>query len=447
MPYQTDERLKSYLDTNQLHREQMCRALLSIDKRFVDVRPRHPHGGPDGGRDIEATFRKEQRAYGAVGFVNQANDSNKQKTIIKRKFKSDLESALNAEEKPAVFIFFTNINLTIGEKDDLVQLAKAAGLAFCEIIDRERLRISLDSPDGFSIRYQYLGLPLSEAEQASFFAKWGDDIQSVISTGFQRIEKTLDRVLFLHEASDVMSSLTLSFELDRIYKADEIAHFRAFCSMYLKEPKHKIFSILFGSSDKSNRMRSDSETDFTIQESGIKYGIGGGQWEKHVNWGVVDDEGSNESGDDEDKLKYTNVGSSSSIGIDPVEFITIRYNHDSFIRYKPRLSLRDIDDAMFLPILNKSLAEKVKAIHIYSNGYKLQEIDKSKFSIDTTTFAPKIPASFSDDELNDVWVRIRPINASAFRMSFSDQTPKRMFISRQTPNSLASRNHGRIDKE
>ena len=73
---------------------------------------RHPHGGPDAGRDIEATFRKEQRAYGAVGFVNQANDSNKQKTIIKRKFKSDLESALNVEEKPAVFVFFTNINLT-----------------------------------------------------------------------------------------------------------------------------------------------------------------------------------------------------------------------------------------------------------------------------------------------------------------------------------------------
>ena len=57
--------------------------------------------------------------------------------------------------------------------------------------------------DGFSIRFQYLGLPLSEEEQASFFAKWGDDIQSVISTGFQRIEKTLDRVLFLHEASDI----------------------------------------------------------------------------------------------------------------------------------------------------------------------------------------------------------------------------------------------------
>jgi hypothetical protein len=38
---------------------------------------------------------------------------------------------------------------------------------------------------------------------------------------------------------------------------------------------------------------------------------------------------------------------------------------------------------MFLPILNKSLAEKVKAIHIYANGYKLQERDQTVFNIDT----------------------------------------------------------------
>jgi hypothetical protein len=34
MPYETDERLKNFLDTNQLHREQMCLAVMSIDKRF-----------------------------------------------------------------------------------------------------------------------------------------------------------------------------------------------------------------------------------------------------------------------------------------------------------------------------------------------------------------------------------------------------------------------------
>lgn len=399
------------------------------------MRPRHPRGGRDGGRDIEAIYRNDQRAYGAVGFVNQANDSDEQRKSIKKKFKSDLKSAIGDDQKLDVFLFFTNINLTIGEKNALVLEAKKKGLSYCEIMDRERLRIALDSPDGFSIRFQYLAISLSDEEQASFFAKWGDDIQSIVSTGFQRLEKTLDRVLFLQEASNIMSSLTIAFELDRTYTAEEIGHFRAFCSMYLKEPKHNIFSILFGSSDKSNRMRNESEAHFTPQKAGIKYGIGGGQWEKQFKPEDIKDE-CLEIADDDGKLKYTCVGSSSSIGMDSVEFITIRYNHDSFIRYRPSLRLLDIDEAMFLPILNQSLAEKVKAIHIFSNGYKLQEIAKSKFSIDSTPFEPEIPASFTDDEISDAWVRIRPITASAFHVSFFDETPMRMFVSRQAQNSL-----------
>jgi len=124
LPYQTDEKLKSYLDTNQLHREQMCRAVLATDKRFMDVRPRHPRGGPDGGRDIQAIFRDELTAFGAVGFVNQANDSEEQKKKIKNKFSDDLESAISAEPKLKAFVFFTNINLTIGEKDSMISQAK-----------------------------------------------------------------------------------------------------------------------------------------------------------------------------------------------------------------------------------------------------------------------------------------------------------------------------------
>ena len=211
MSFQTDERLKSYLDTNQLYREQMCRAVLATDKRFSDVRSRHPRGGPDGGRDIQAVYRDEQITFGAVGFVNQGNDSNEQKTTIKKKFSDDLESAISADKKLKAFVFFTNINLTIGEKDSLIEKAKKEGVLFCDILDRERIRITLDSPDGFSIRFQYLNIPLSEEEQASFFSRWGDDIQSVISSGFQQLEGTLNRVLFLQESNDPIASLTIYF--------------------------------------------------------------------------------------------------------------------------------------------------------------------------------------------------------------------------------------------
>jgi hypothetical protein len=437
LPYQTDEHLKSYLDTNQLYREQMCRAILSVDKRFTDVRPRHPRGGRDGGRDIEAIYRDEQIAFGAVGFVNQANDSEEQKRTIKTKFEDDLKSAISADRKPTVFIFFTNVNLTIGEKETLQGIAKINGMTYCDIMDRERLRIVLDSPDGFSIRFQYLNIALSEEEQASFFAKWGDDIQSVISTGFQKIENTLDRILFLQEATDVMSHLSISFELEKKYSADEIGHFRCFCSLTLKTPKHNILSILFGSSDKSMRMRKDPSVDFTPQKPGIKYGIGRAQWVLHLN--DVENGIEQNSIDEKEDEKLECVGTGSGGGLNEVEFLTISYNNDGLIRLLPSLSLRDIDESMFLPFLNESFAEKVKTIHIFSNGYKLQEVNKSDFYIDSKKFDPKLPVNFDEIELSDPWVRIRPNKSSSFVMRFFEETPKKLFIPNQVKNSLEKR--------
>jgi len=118
-----------------------------------------------------------------------------------------------------VLVFFSNLTLTVGEKDALKRKGRKAGLTYCDIYDREQIRIALDSPDGFSIRFQFLDISLSEAEQASFFARWGDDIQSVISTGFQRLEGALNRVLFFQEAADPLTHLTISFQLKRKYQA------------------------------------------------------------------------------------------------------------------------------------------------------------------------------------------------------------------------------------
>ncbi len=260
----------------------MCLAILAIDKRLSEVHPRHPRGGLDGGRDIEAIFQGSQRAYAAVGFINQADDSEEKKKRIRQKFSDDLASALGATPKPDVFFFLTNINFTVGEKDELTSLARTSGFGYCEIFDRERLRIALDSPDGFSIRFQYLGIPLSEAEQSSFFARWGDDIQYIIATGFQKVQSTLNRVLFLQESVSPLSPLLIGFELDRTYPAEDIGHFRAFCSMYLKEPKHKILSVLFGASDKADRMRGDLSESQKDMRPGIKFGVSSGQWEQEI---------------------------------------------------------------------------------------------------------------------------------------------------------------------
>jgi hypothetical protein len=56
VPQETDQRLRSWLDTNQLARERLCQAILALDERFSLVRLRQPRGGPDEGRDLEAQF-------------------------------------------------------------------------------------------------------------------------------------------------------------------------------------------------------------------------------------------------------------------------------------------------------------------------------------------------------------------------------------------------------
>lgn len=438
MPHDTDERLKSYLDTNQLHREQICLAILAVDKRFSEVRPRHPRGGPDGGRDIEAIFRGSERAFGAVGFVNQANDSKEHKKSVSKKFKDDVNAALRDTPPVQAFFFLTNVNLTVREKDRLVRHAKQVGLPYCEIFDRERIRIALDSPDGLAIRFQYLRLPLSEAEQASFFARWGDDIQSVISTGFRRVEATLARLLFLTEASDIWRGLTVILELDQTYPSDDLGHFRAFCYLELKAPQYQIFGVQFGRFDRPNRVRDTDHLDSL--PVGVKYGTGGAQWE-HVsedpNWvpeGIFDR--SNLS------LKLTST--SSAIGSAEVDFLIIDYTHDSYRRLAPRLRLRDIDDASFIAIVNKSLAERIRCIHVLANGYKLQEISQEEFHIDTAEVEVEGPVPFTATELADPWVRIRPNRASTFRISYSDQTPRRMFSSRQTSDNAPWRQTRKI---
>lgn len=439
MAYETDERLKNYLDTNQLHREQMCLGILALDKRFTNVRPRHPRGGPDGGRDIEAQFRGSQLAYGAVGFVNQATDAEEKKRKIRMKFSDDLNSAWEAKSSLSVFIFFTNVNFTISEKKELVDQAKAKGIATCEILDRERLRIALDSPDGFAARFQFLNIPMSESEQASFFAKWGDEIQSVIATGFQEVHSTLSQLLFLQEAGRPISALHVQFKLNREYDACEIRHFRAFCSIYLREPKLGILALLFGKTDKSKRFREDiKEKD--DESSGIASGIASGQWK--LAWGEMlgGDPSSEEAADENNNAdKYLPIGSGSSIGLESIEHLVASYSTDSFIRFEPALSLMDFDECMLMPILNKSLAEKLESIRIVANGYILLNLDKKSFQIDSSKFAIDLDDTFSEEELSDPWVRIRPSNfSSSFQMSFTDNVPVRMFKSKKTISEFAT---------
>lgn len=432
-PQLTEERLRTYLDGNQPARERLCIAVLNMDRRFSDVRPRHPKGGPDGGRDIEAKYRDSELAYGAAGFVNGANDSDAQIKQIKGKFKADLKAALRETVKPTAFVFFTNVALTAGEKAALVMAATKSGVTACDIFDRERLRVALDGTDGLGARVQYLDIPMSSAEQASFFARWGDDIQSLVASRFQSVESTLARLLFLQEARATLGTIFLRFRLDRQYRGEEIGHFLAFTSIFFPKMRLGLTELLFGSSDNSWRFR---EHPYQVRPDlpGISHGISDMTWEASYTMEEMiplEEEGVDES------LDYRLLkprGWGSGAGMDPVDQIVIRYRHtDTFdFHPEPRLTLEDVDGAWVMPELNASLADKVEAIEIWANGYVLLSLQKDDFKIDRSKHDFAVPGHFSDEELADPWVRIRPSSFNSnFTIDFSDRTPRRGFVSRE----------------
>lgn len=445
MATETDVRLRSWLDANQRDREQMCRAILALDPHYSGVCPRHPSGGPDGGRDIEAVYDGERVAYGAVGFVNGANDGKDQKKKIKKKFADDLGAALKAKSDLKVFVFMTNLQLSAGDQKSLVAKGKKAGIEHCQVLDRERLRIELDSPAGFFIRFQYLGIELSGADQASFLSRYGDRIQDVVSTGFGRVERTLDRILFLQESADVLQALYVRFQLKESFPAADISHFRAFVILHLRAITHGILAITFGSSDRETRFRSNSWDRWQNEPAGIGHAISHGQWERHFGLRSAPATGNEESdpGDEvagaegeDDKSPLIPVGEGSGIGMDPVSVIVAKYSHDdALIRFRPRLALRDLDDCMFLPVLNASLAEMVQTIEVFANGYLLTQIGPADFSIDRSELGVNsLPGAFTSAELADPWVRLRPSNGtSAFHLRFDSKTPRRIFEHTETP--------------
>ena len=95
--------------------------------------------------------------------------------------------------------------------------ARKAGIGHCDILDRERLRIELDSPAGFFIRFQHLTIPSPRPSKRAFSPGMVTVSRRSSSTGFQRIERTLGRILFLQESADVLDGISVRFRLKQSY--------------------------------------------------------------------------------------------------------------------------------------------------------------------------------------------------------------------------------------
>jgi len=164
--------------------------------------------------------------FGAVGFKNNVSDSPQDKKDIKKKFKDDVRAARNANDNVKAFVFFCNVDLTPTEIAELEKFAKTQDFTHVDIYWRERLRHVLDGVDGLALRYQYLGISLSEAEQAAFFARFGKELEDLLHGRFDRIEQKLDDIEFAQWKAGHIRSVKLEFR------------FKEYAESKCKHPEH-----------------------------------------------------------------------------------------------------------------------------------------------------------------------------------------------------------------
>jgi hypothetical protein len=211
---------------NQSDQERLCLAILTLDARFAEAKPRRPKGGPDEARDIEAVYQNREKVWGAVGFRKNARDDTNDKRWVRKKFKDDVDAA--KKENPSLwgFIFFTNIDLTPKEREGLEQYGRVKGFPFVELYYRERLRIELDAPRGLGFRFNYLGISLSPVEQSAFFAEYGQALERMLQRGFGAIDERLRRLEFLQECQKQLVNASLVVALNRPLNPEELGHYR-----------------------------------------------------------------------------------------------------------------------------------------------------------------------------------------------------------------------------
>lgn len=228
MQTDTNERLRKHLNGNHPAQERLCVSVLRLDPLFTEVRGRLPEGGRDGGIDITARYMDQYDASGAVGFLNDAFDSNKDHNRrIKAKFKDDLGKALKRNPLLGAFVFFTNLDLRPAEETDLVRHAREQGAMsypdrkrplFVSIYDRERLTIVLDRPEAMAIRLHFLDIEMKKEELVSILATTNKILISE--------QQLLRRIEFQQGLKMPIDRIVVTLYLAKPVSAKELGDFR-----------------------------------------------------------------------------------------------------------------------------------------------------------------------------------------------------------------------------
>jgi hypothetical protein len=433
---ETDRRLKDHLNTNQAKRERMCLEILSVQDGYTDLQPRVPKGGPDGGRDIQG-FYKGELCFGAVGFVNDASDTDQHRSQIQSKFTDDLENALKFKaEKPTPkgFVFLTNVGLTPGIIGDLQKLAYGRGLSYCEILDRERLRIILDSNRGYAIRFRYLDISLSDSEQKDFFSAWADGITSLIGSGIKGIDQTTKRIQFLLESQLLLDDLGVIVKLDAPIWEVCKGEFFFQASLSLRVHSQGLVGFAFGGgTEEIVETRDEWQARGRGFAKNNQYGFGF-SWiipgtEQYLPFKEIEDRLEFPKGFD-NKVGMQYVRTSGSQGILEVQRDSLYFSilSEPFLfRSQPTCKLLELHGCMILFDCSKEIADHISEILIVGGGYELLKLDRSDFTTAKGSYDRlKVPKNAKHQADSHEWITLRPsAGSSAFSIDLMHKTPKR----------------------
>lgn len=434
---ETDRRLKDHLNTNQDKRERLCLEILTVQDDYTDVRPRLPKGGPDGGRDLQG-YHKENLLFGAVGFVNDATDLDQHRIQIKKKFKEDLKNALRPKKggspQPLAFVFFTNVGLTPGIITELQKHAYAKGIDYCDIFDRERTRIVLDSNRGYAIRFRYLDIPLSDAEQKDFFGAWADEINLAIGSGLKGIDQTTKRIQFLLESQLLLNNLGTIVKLESTVWEACKGEFFFQTMLSLRVHSDGLMSLTFGGGTKEISEPLDERNPRQKKPTiSSQYGFGFSwllpetpQYQRYVE-GIENQENPKNVKDDE-KLEYIRTSRSSGILELDKSHLYFRSLSEPFgDRFEPTCKLIELDSCLILFECNKEIADHIEEIVIVGGGYELLKLSKADIRPETCSFDRlKVPIEGKHEKDDHDWTTLRPSTMnSCFSIDLMSNTPRR----------------------
>lgn len=136
-------------------------ALLLQSEGFQSVDPIHPLGGPDGLKDLVCDRGGKKWVVGVYFARKEVKYSQ-----IKKKYTEDLKG-VNTNQADG-FIFFTNQELTLGEREIFRELANTVEI---DLFHLERISAILNSTACYGIRLDFLDMEMTKEEQLAFIAQ------------------------------------------------------------------------------------------------------------------------------------------------------------------------------------------------------------------------------------------------------------------------------------